>query len=188
MTESKIVNEIISFCKEPSNYKNPVCKSLSVSEATQKPPLSNILNIIARYSSGINISDEEKDLAFEEFASITKFETPAIDNIFKQIKDDILTIVNINCFFMYFPMLLILIVVCVLNINNPWYIILSVFLLMVAIISLLWLVYYNAVKYYLKSKFNKFVKDAEQYILENKRKFINIIPGISSMSNKIINN
>lgn len=186
MSNNKVINEILDFCDNPKNSKNLVCKSLAVTNATQKPPLSSILNIIVKYTSGLDLTDEERDLAFTEFAKITRFHPPHIENIYLEVEKVFLFFVNVSCMFIYVPIYIFFLLFIVTGIGKiAWYVLLIVFVLFTAVLALFWLTYYYGISYLLKSNFSSFVVESEKYVKTLERSFVDILPGINKMSEKI---
>lgn len=185
-SDGKVIDQILNFCKNSQNSKNPVCKSLAVTEASQKPPLSSILNIIVRYTSGLDLTDEERDMAFSEFATMTKFRIPDISNVYAEVEKDLLYYINLNCFFIYIPLFIFFLIFIMINIGKTrWYILLVVFILFTSIIALFWLTYYYGVSYYFKANFSKFVDSSKKHVKSLERGFVDVLPGINKMSEKI---
>lgn len=182
-----IVNEILSFCSNVNNVRNPICKSLAVTAATQRPPLSSILNLIARYSSGLELTQEESDLAFDEFAKITNFEPPKIENVLNEIKKLPTYLTISHVVFIYVPIIilafivfLILFLSCVISLLE-FIVYTLLFMILLATFSFLYWASYN---YYFNKMFNEFTDQAK--IVNNlKNSFVKIIPGITAMSKKI---
>lgn len=99
----------------------PLCAALLAGDVVTQQPFSCMIELINNFSScDAEIPQAKRQAAFKAFSDVTGYRPMDINRAFGTINSDLVNLTNYNAFYMFFPTLLLILIIIWLMVGFGW--------------------------------------------------------------------
>lgn len=118
---NQVQKAAVCSCGSEGIGGGPLCAALAAGEVVTQQPFSCMIDLINNYANcDENISSSKRRAAYEAFSDVTGYKPADLNKIFNTINDDFESLVKFNVFYMFMPVLILLLIIIWLMVGFRW--------------------------------------------------------------------